>query len=306
MQKTTSLPEAPAVAATSAASTNTWLSGANPLFRLPGNAPFPQQPQTPTLCPSPWKILLPAAPRSYRSLSVPLPPGMHFPQCPRRAFSAVPPTKPTPGVLPSFRKSADSFSVTLASKKRIALRRNILSRRISARCSRKPCIFRKTLRSYRPFAVPLPRRAFPAEPPRPSNRVRRVSPPLSCSRSLAEKKASSADAAVPLPPRSVRRGQAASPGKRPSLIPPCRKSRKKRRPAQKRRPSECSAAETANTCRKPTCWASACSDKFHALRTCSPDTCPWSCRARCGRRGSDAPADRRWKDQRTDLRFHPA
>ena len=298
MQETTSLPEPPAVAATSATSTNTWLSGANHLFRLPGNAPFPQQPQTPNPCPSPWEIVLPAALQELPPLRRAPAPGVRFPQCP--------PAKPTPCLLPSFRKSADSFSVTLASKKRIALRRNILSRRISARCSRKPCIFRKTLRSYRPFAVPLPpacvsRRAAP-----PHNRVRRGSAPLSYSRSLAEKKASSADAAVPLSPRSVRRGQSASPGKRGPLIFPCRNSRKKRRPAQKRRPSECSAAETANPCRKPTCWASACSDKFHALRTCSPDTCPWSCRARYGRRGSDAPADRRWKDQRTDLRFHPA
>lgn len=210
-------------------------------------------------------------------------------------------------MLPSFRKSADSFSVTLASKKRIALRRNILSRRIPARRSRKPCIFRKTLRGCRPLRrAPAPGVRFPPCHPAPQTESAESLPPLSCSGSLVEKKASSADAAVPLPPRSVRRGQAASPGKRGSLIPPCRKSRKKRRPAQKRRPSECSAAETANPCRKPTCWASACSDRFHALRTCSPDTCPWSCRARCGRRGSDAPADRRWKDQRTDLRFHPA
>lgn len=212
MQKTTSLPEAPAVAATSAASTSSWLSGANPLFRLPGNAPFPQQPQTPTLCPSPWKILLPAAPQE----------------------------------LPPLRRAA-------------------------------------------PQPSPLG-----------------LSPRLSCYRNIAEKIAESADAAVPLSPRSVRRGQSASPGKRGSLIPHAAKAAKKDGPRKKRRPSECSAAETANPCRKPTCWASACSDKFHALRTCSPDTCPWSCRARCGRRGSDAPADRRWKDQRTDLRFHPA
>ena len=201
MQKTTSLPEAPAVAAPSASSTNPWLSGANSLFRLPGNAPFSQQPQTPTLCPSPWKILLPAAP---------------FP-C------------PYPGLLPSFRKSADSFSVTLASKKRIALRRTILSRRIPALVAlASPASSAKRPESCRPFAVPLPRRAFPAEPPRPITESAGSLPPLSCSRSLAEKKASSADAAVPLPPRSVRRGQAASPGKRPSLIPPCRKSRKKK------------------------------------------------------------------------------
>ena len=156
-----------------------------------------------------------------------------------------------------------------------------------------------------PVAVPLPRRAFPAVPPH--NRVRRVSaPPLMLPEArLKNSRVGRCRSSAPAPVCPARAGGKS--GKTPlTHFPMPQKPQKKDGPRKKRRPSECSAAETANTCRKPTCWASACSDKFHALRTCSLDTCPWSCRARCGRRGSDAPADRRWKDQRTDLRFHPA
>lgn len=208
-------------------------------------------------------------------------------------------------MLPSFRKSADSFSVTLASKKRIALRRNILSRRIPARRSRKPCIFRKTLRGCRPLRrAPAPayisRRAAPQPSPQglsPPSHAPGASPKRKLRRQMPQFRSR---------PGLSGAGRRQARENAPHSFPHAAKAAKKDGPRKKRRPSECSAAETANTCRKPTCWASACSDKFHALRTCSPDTCPWSCRARCGRRGSDAPADRRWKDQRTDLRFHPA
>lgn len=168
MQKTTSLPEAPAVAAPSAASTNPWLSGANPLFRLPGNAPFSQQPQTPTLYPSPWEIVLPAAPRSCRPFAVPLP---------RHAFPAVPP----PG-------EADARSAPIFPKKRrLFFRHSCLKK---THCSPtqhslppNPCpslsqalhLPQNASGLPPPSPCPCPRRAFPAVPPH--SRVRRVSPP---------------------------------------------------------------------------------------------------------------------------------
>ena len=273
--------ERPAVSAPSAASTSTWLSGANPLFRLPGNAPFPQQPQTPTLCPSPCPC-----------------PGVRFPQCP--------PAKPTPCLLPSFRKSADSFSVTLASKKRIALRRNILSLAESLPVAlASPASSAKRFGAAAPSPCPCPGVRFP--PCRPTTEsAGSLPPPLMLPEArLKNSRVGRCRSSAPAPVCPARAGGKS--GKTPlTHFPMPQKPQKKDGPRKKRRPSECSAAETANTCRKPTCWASACSDKFHALRTCSLDTCPWSCRARCGRRGSDAPADRRWKDQRTDLRFHPA
>ena len=170
MQETTSLPEPPAVAATSATSTNTWLSGANHLFRLPGNAPFPQQPQTPNPCPSPWEIVLPAALQELPPLRRAPAPGVRFPQCPPGEADALP--------APIFpKKRRLFFRHSCLKKTHCSPTQYPLSRRIPARRSRKPCIFRKTLRGCRPFAVPLPRRAFPAVPPH--NRVRRVSAPPS-------------------------------------------------------------------------------------------------------------------------------
>ena len=225
---------------------------------------------------------------------------------PRRAFPTVPPGEADALPAPIFpKKRRLFFRHSCLKKTHCSPTQYSLSRRIPARRSRKPCIFRKTLRGCRPFAVPLPRRAFPAVPPH--NRVRRVSaPPLMLPEArLKNSRVGRCRSSAPAPVCPARAGGKS--GKTPlTHFPMPQKPQKKDGPRKKRRPSECSAAETANTCRKPTCWASACSDKFHALRTCSLDTCPWSCRARCGRRGSDAPADRRWKDQRTDLRFHPA
>lgn len=220
MQKTTSLPEAPAVAATSAASTSSWLSGANPLFRLPGNAPFPQQPQTPTLCPSPWKILLPAA-------TSPCP-------CPRRAFPTVPPGEADALPAPIFpKKRRLFFRHSCLKKTHCSPTQYPLSRRIPARRSRKPCIFRKTLRGCRPFAVPLPRRAFPAEPPRPITESAGSLPPSHAPGASPKRKLRRQMPQFRCLPGLSGAGSRQARENAPHSFPHAAKAAKKRRPAQK-------------------------------------------------------------------------
>lgn len=220
MQETTSLPEAPAVSATSAASTNTWLSGANSLFRLPAAPLFPIAAAPPAESP-------PVAVVNSAPCPLELPPPFRAlaPAC----ISHSAPDEADARHAPIFpKKRRLFFRHSCLKKTHCSPTQHPLCRRIPARRRRKFCSLPQNASGLPPLRrAPAPACVFRRAAPHTTESAESL-PRLSCSGSLAEKKASSADAAVPLPPRSVRRGQAASPGKRGSLIPPCRKSRKKK------------------------------------------------------------------------------
>ena len=176
MQKTTSLPESPAVSAPSAASTNPWLPGATSSLPPSGSAPFPHSRSASRRIPARRRgkfCSLP--PRAAAPFPCPCP-GMHFPQCPRRSRR--------PACSHLSEKAQTLFPSLLRKKKtHCSPTQHSLPPNPCPSLSQALHLPQNASGLPPPSPCPCPRRAFPAVPPH--NRVRRVSPPLSCSRSLA-------------------------------------------------------------------------------------------------------------------------